>query len=221
MNPLIKHIYENVTSNAQRYWARTSLLRKLYHDAELCKMANATPNHIAMAYSNIRESLIDSAIISLTRGFLDKGQDSFSLTRLLPSSCKHLLTRKDADARLNEEDSFFQDLYENWHKGHPSNGAFVNIWYELSTLMTAFRGSGNIHKINIFRDNMVAHKLVIELDEPPEFTTLYDVRNDIVPIMNKLSALVECKATAWDFMLADYDQSANGFTKVLLAGFKG
>lgn len=217
---LIKRIYRNVIANAQRYWDRTSLFRNLYHDAALCNAANSADNHIAHAYSNTREALVDSSIVSLTRGFLDSGNDSLSLTRLIPSSNNHLISKDGSYRRRHEEDNAFQILYERWY-GEEENvdGNFVRVWYELEAMMKAFRASGRVQRIISFRNNMVAHNLTLEMEEPPEFTMLYDVRNDIIPIMNKLTGVIEGTANSWETMLYDSDRAANGYSRILTDGF--
>lgn len=216
---LIKSIYENVHANAQRYWARTSLLRKLYHDPKLCAIANDAPEHIVRAYSHTRESLIDSAVISLTRGFLDQGQDSLSLTRLIPSSCGNIIKNDKKDKRQHEEEMLLKLLYEGWYREDATNGNFVEVWIQLEGMMKEFRRSDKVQRIIKFRNRIVAHNLSLTMKEPPEFAMFYEVGNEIAPIMNKLTALVEGKAWAWEGMLGDFDRSASGFSRVLIEGF--
>lgn len=214
---LIDSIYANVKANADRYWARIWLVHKLYHDEDLCNAANAAQHHRTLGYTHVRESLVDSAIVSLTRGFLDQGKDSLSLFRLIPSSSDYLSNNKPN--RLQEEEEACSLLYESWYEGHPTDGNFIQIWTRLTEVLNAFRKSDQIGRILDMRNKMVAHSLDRALAEPPEYADLYWVREQIAPIMNDLSGLIEHRSYDWGMCAAEHESTAIGFGKVLGSGF--
>jgi hypothetical protein len=214
---LINRIYENVKSNAIRYWHRIWLTNKLYHDKELIKKVNEGKPHAVPAFINMRESVLDSAVISLSRGFLDNGDDSLSLTRLLPSTSDHPRTRKPD--RLGEEEEACSILYRRWYEGHETDGNFMTVWLHLSERLQAFRDSEEVQRTIDMRNSMVAHSLEERLGQPPDFSMLYNIRDDLVTIMNDTSGLFEHRAHEWSVFVSECESSAIGFQKVLMSGF--
>ena len=66
--------------------------------------------------------------------------------------------------------------------------------------------------------NNCAHSLDKVLAEPPDFTDLYWVRDQLVPIMNDLSGLVEHRTHEWSVYVAEHESTAIGFGNVLRSG---
>lgn len=214
---LIDSIYENVKSNAIRYWNRIWLTNKLYHDKELVTKFNEGNQDVAHAFIHMRESVLDSAVISLTRGFLDHGDDSLSLTRLLPSTSLYL--QKNKPYRLEEEEEACSVLYRRWYEGHETNGNFITVWLRLSERLQGFRGSDEVQRTIDMRNSMVAHSLEERPGPPPDFAMLYKIRDDLVRIMNDTSGLFEHHTHDWRVFLSQCESSAIGFRKVLMAGY--
>lgn len=50
----LQEIYVNVKENAIRYWARTWLITKLYHDGDLCRLANNSTINVENGYFHLR-----------------------------------------------------------------------------------------------------------------------------------------------------------------------
>ena len=65
----------------------------------------------------------------------------------------------------------------------------------------------------------IAHSLDKALEEPPEYTDLYWSRDQLVPIMNDLSGLIEHRTHEWSGHVAEHESTAIGFGKVLQSGF--
>ncbi len=216
-NALIDHIYENVRSNAIRYWHRIWLTNKLYHDKDLVEKVNGGKPHVVHAFVHIRESVLDSAIISLSRGFLDQGDDSLSLTRLLPSTSAYLRAKKPH--RLGEEEQACSVLYRRWYEGHETDGNFITVWLRLSERLEAFRCSEEVQRTIGMRNGMVAHSLEERPGQPPDFSMLYKIRDDLVKIMNDTSGIFEHSTYEWSAFVSECESAAIGFGKVLMAGY--
>ena len=216
---LINSIYTNVRDNAIRYWMRTWLMHKFYHDADLCDSVNKAAQHVIQGFTNIREALVDSAIVSLGRGFIDSGDDSLSLTRLIPSSSDHLANSKPK--RMQEEEEACVLLYAKWYGSQNSDGTFIRLWFQLIEDFRLFRGSKAVKRVKKMRDTMVAHNLDVVVDEPAEYSTLYQVRDDLVPIMKQVTGLIEGKAYEWKALVDESQATADGFANALKAKLNG
>ena len=203
---LVKAIYENVKQNAIRYWARTWLIKKLYHDKDLCDLANNSTINIENGYHHIRESLIDSSVISLSKGFLDSGDDSLSIIRLFPHSSEFLINKKPK--RIVEGEEACEYLYSKWYINNNTDGKFIKFWLELIELIRDFRKLESVQNVLNLRNYTIAHALDIENEVLPTFTDLHALRENLVIIMNKLSLLVECENTEWH----NYMNDTEGFS---------
>ncbi len=213
---LLDRIYKNVKNNAIRYWHRVWLTHKFYHDRRLVSTVNGANQDVVHAFLHLRESALDSAIISFGRGFLDQGDDSLSLTRLLPSTSEHL--RKNKTYRLNEEEKACSILYGQWYSGNKTDGIFIESWFCLAELLAALRNSQEVRQMLQMRNAMVAHSLAKGVSAPPAFAMLYTIRDELVRVMNYTSLLFEHETTKWDVYLSQCESSAIGFGKVLTAG---
>lgn len=217
MDKLLDQIYENARSNAMRYWHRIWLVNKFFHDKELIDRMNESQRDLAHAFVNMRESVLDSAVISLGRGFLDQGDDCLSLTRLMPSTSHHL-TSKRKEYRLNEEEEACDLLYKRWYEGHETDGAFISNWYALSAKLESFRDSQDVKDALTLRNTMVVHSLEDRPSMQAEFRVLYRIRDELVGIMNVTTALFEHRATEWGGYLSQSESSAIAFRRALLVG---
>jgi len=68
---------------------------------------------------------------------------------------------------------------------------------------------------------MVAHNLDVVVDEPAEYSTLYQVRDDLVPIMKQVTGLIEGKAYEWKALVDESQATADGLANALRAKLNG
>lgn len=215
---LLEDIYANVKNNIIRYWTRTWLIHKLYHDAELCDAINDSDNNIIHSYTHIREALVDSSVVCLYRGVFDLGNDSLSLTRLIPSSSNFLSDNKPG--RLEEENESYALLKDKWYDGNPPDDIFDGNWEEIIEIVRDLRQTDKVQRILSMRNKMVAHSLDRALNEPPEFSMIHELREDLIPIMNKLTGMFEENYTEWELYVSDCERISLGYRRLLNAGLE-
>ena len=145
------------------------------------------------------------------------GNDSLSLFRLIPSSSDHIRNRRPQ--RLQEEEDACLLLYQSWYEGKQTDGDFIMVWTRLADGLNAFRKADQVKRVLDMRNKIVAHSLDKVLAEPAEYADLYWIRDQLVPIMNDLSGLIEHQTHEWSGYVAEHESTAIGFGKVLQSGF--
>lgn len=154
----------------------------------------------------------------MSKVFLDSGDDSLSIVRLLPHSSEYLLQNRSE--RIKEGEDICGLLYEQRYGGNDSDGMFIGQWCELVKKVTNFRKSDVVQNVLNLTNHMVAHSLDRELEQPPTFSDLHSLRDELVPIMDGLSSLVEHKATAWGPYMAETESFSIAIGRVLTQGMQ-
>lgn len=216
---LIDRIVENAKGNAIRYWYRTYITNKLFHDPGLIDQVNDSLPHRVHAFLHVREAILDSAVISLARGFLDQGDDSLSLTRLMPSTSEYLRNKASFHRRAIEEEEACCQLYRRWYIRRATDGSYVGIWLRLAENLERFRCSEAVRRVVSMRNAMVAHSLENRRGDRPEYKMLYEIGATLMDLMNDLSALAGGTYFDWRGLVGECESAAIGFQKILSEGY--